>query len=652
MKYSNPYFNVAGINEYELFFNRENLIRDLLNQLLSGHPSCISIVGQRKIGKTSLLKHLLMPETIRRYGYLTDNYIFVFFDCQLHQSKLGNTKDFLFKMLDELKQNSFALKPIISTLESQYDDIHDIWIETLRQIEKRGLYIIFIFDEFEKAVASESLHTEGLFGNLRAFIQAAPIAYVTSTQMTLSDLFHQAWKEFNISEIYKQSGSEFYNVMLTKDLGLFSEDEIMKLITNLSASMGVHFTMEEIQQIHDFGGNFPFFVQRACYYYFNSHSEYKMSYQTIRRSLFRECVPIWADYWSALNEREKKILSALADDRDTKSTDYEMFSIDPALIYLGRDGKWHLFSKEFGKFIQNQHQPIEQRLKIGQWLDHKRYKIIDIVSTKKNFSSQVVKAWDERWSRDRAIKLVRPDDDAIETQLEHLKHILRREAEILINLSHPNIGKVFDIMLDPVGIVMEWVDGIPLLSVIKSEKTKKSRNLSSKSSIEIAIHLADALIYLHNPENHIVHRDIKPNNIIIMANDSPKLIDFGIAKDIAFETISRREDGSQFYIGTPSYSSPEQFLLSEEIGPPTDIFSFGMVLYEMLAHKAPFTYRGDPHLYADRRLPKPDAAGLPQRLYPLFCRLLSQEPERRPSAVELKRELQDYLSTLISDTEQ
>lgn len=654
MRHSNPYTNIAGINQFEYFFNRTDLVYALFDQLFSISPSCISIVGQRKIGKTSLLRHMMQPEIIQKFGYSPDNYSFVYIDCQLHQHRLRSADDFLSVMLEAYRQSATTQKSIVPQMIGEMDAKFETWIEIHKKLAKENLFLIFIFDEFDKVIGRETLHNDDLFGRLRAlqqgqYVPRPHLAYVSSTQKTLPELFRQAWVDFNVHEIYKRSGSEFYNIMFPHVVDLFLEEETMELITKPSSEAGVNFSNEEIESIIEFGGNFPFFIQRACFYYFNMHLGHRLDKDSIRRQLLREALPLWLEFWDDLSEKEKKILSAIADKRETKSTDDDTMAIDPSLIYRSHDGKWRLFSKEFTRFVQSQGRPMTQVIKEDFWIDNNRYKVIEIVRRKQNIPNQVVKVWDERWEKTRAVKLLLTDEGISEIEKKNLAHILRREAEILVELSHPNIGKIYDIILDPVAIVMEWVEGDSLSTRIRNEKEKRCQKLSIQPFLQIAVQLADALIYIHSHEPCIVHRDISPNNVILRPDNSPKLIDFGIAKTTEYGTISRREDGSRFFVGNPEYSSPEQHVLIEEVGPPSDMFSLGMVLYELFTHRKPFTYNGDPFFYADHSLPQPDQLGLSNQLYDILCRMLSQEPGLRPSAETLKKELVDYSRSVLTE---
>jgi len=265
------------------------------------------------------------------------------------------------------------------------------------------------------------------------------------------------------------------------------------------------------------------------------------------------------------------------------------------------------------------------------------YQVMDTV--RETDHSEIVKAWDTDLGRMVALKTFRISHGIHD---ESAKKQLLREARLLAQFDHPNIGKVYNLLHEPLRVVMEWVDGSSLKDILDS-----GEKLTAKETIHIAIKLSDALRYAH--ERGVTHRDIKPGNIIVDNDLEPVLIDFDIARVSALETISRQRDGSYSYVGTRRYSAPEQFINPEEVGPSADLFSLGLVLYELLAHQLPYEYGNNPSLYVDNHFPKPEQYDIPEPLYDLLCKLLSGRPEQRPDAATLKAELENCLVPMGTD---
>ncbi len=184
---------------------------------------------------------------------------------------------------------------------------------------------------------------------------------------------------------------------------------------------------------------------------------------------------------------------------------------------------------------------------------------------------EVYRATDKRLGRDVAIKALAPH--ALQDAESRAR--FEQEARAVAALNHPNIVAVYDV--GESYIVWELVEGATL---------KAAGPLSLRRALEIGAQVADALAAAH--ASGIVHRDIKPENIMIARDGAAKILDFGIAKrtDLASGTTPQTQAG--FVIGTAAYMSPEQ-IRGEPVDHRTDIFSLGLVLYEMLAGKRAFS---------------------------------------------------------------
>ncbi|WP_220207220.1 protein kinase domain-containing protein [Reticulibacter mediterranei] len=270
-------------------------------------------------------------------------------------------------------------------------------------------------------------------------------------------------------------------------------------------------------------------------------------------------------------------------------------------------------------------------LQVGQKLWN-QYQIVKIAG--KTAHSQVVKAWDEALQRDVAIKFFYLSQNYTVERANQLRRFLLREARILVKMRHQNIAEVYHVIPSAPAMVMQWVEGQSLQDIFLDEEEMPVADI-----IKIGIILSDALQHIH--EKGIVHRDIKPNNIILTEQNEriPILVDFDIARSLHMETITRQEDGSFAYVGNPSYSAPEQFTSPATVGPPADIFALGVVLYEAFTHELPFFWGNSPKKY-NGYLPIPERNAIPDQCYTLLCMLLQQQPERRPDAFQLKKQLQ------------
>lgn len=236
----------------------------------------------------------------------------------------------------------------------------------------------------------------------------------------------------------------------------------------------------------------------------------------------------------------------------------------------------------------------------------------------------VYAATDERLSRRVAVKLLREE---LAEQPRFVERF-RREAQAVAALSHANIANVFDYGEDDhhYYIVMELVAGRDLSTTL-SERAP----LDSRTAADIAAQTCDALAAAH--AGGVVHRDVKPGNIMVDDNGRVKVTDFGIARAAGQSTLT----GTGSVIGTAQYLSPEQ-ASGANIGPRSDLYSLGIVLYEMLTGAVPFT--GDTpigiamrHVAEDVPAPSTVNPDVPKALDDVIAKATAKDPERRfPSA--------------------
>lgn len=250
---------------------------------------------------------------------------------------------------------------------------------------------------------------------------------------------------------------------------------------------------------------------------------------------------------------------------------------------------------------------------------------------------EVFAAHDEKLNRTVAVKVIanaRLDSDAS-------RRLFLREARAAASLDHPFICTVHDVLEfrgEP-AIVMERVEGETLQQRITRGP------LSPDQIVQISIEVAEALAAAH--AHGIVHRDIKTANIMIAPSGHVKVMDFGLAMIVSASpeeaTAHRSEEIATRIAGTLPYIAPET-LRGEKASPASDVYSYGVVMYEMATGRRPFLGRTDALLINDilDRPPVPPrqiSSALPRTLDELILRMLSKDPERRPAITNLRSEL-------------
>jgi len=266
-------------------------------------------------------------------------------------------------------------------------------------------------------------------------------------------------------------------------------------------------------------------------------------------------------------------------------------------------------------------------MKIGQIIKE-RYEIVEILG--EGGMAFVYKARDKQLQRDVAIKTLKPNY----VNQEKFVDRFRREAQTAANLNHPNIVQIFDWGIeDEPYFVMEYIEGNTLTSIISGNRTVGLNDI-----LYIGSQVANGLKEAH--KRGLVHRDIKPGNIMITPDGKVKVTDFGIVS-LQNEESDITKTGA--VLGTASYISPEQ-AQGKPVSFESDLYSLGTVLYELIAGKPPFT--GDsPIATATKHLTdKPEKLSnyrkdLPKALENAILKLLEKRPSDRFKSAEDLRAL-------------
>ena len=273
-----------------------------------------------------------------------------------------------------------------------------------------------------------------------------------------------------------------------------------------------------------------------------------------------------------------------------------------------------------------------------------RYEITKAIA--RGGMARVYLARDRSLDRPVAVKELVPEFAADESFVERF----RREAQAAANLTHPNIVGVYDwgTQDNTYFIIMEYVDGPVLSKVLRDEGP-----LHPRRAAELASEVAAALGFAHS--RGVVHRDVKPGNVILTSSGQAKVTDFGIARAMSAPEENLTQAGS--VMGTATYFSPEQ-AQGLQVDQRSDLYSLGVVLFEMVTGRTPFTgetplaiaYK---HVQDQPPAPSTLVSGLPAGLEAVIMKLLRKRPEDRyANAEDLRADLRRFLNGQATLAEQ
>jgi tRNA A-37 threonylcarbamoyl transferase component Bud32 len=245
----------------------------------------------------------------------------------------------------------------------------------------------------------------------------------------------------------------------------------------------------------------------------------------------------------------------------------------------------------------------------------------------------VWRGYDAVLDRPVAVKLIRPQAVTSPHLAEEFEKRFRREARVTARIQHPGVPQVYDAVLDEsyeqLFLVMELVDGVPLTAYVHPD-----RPLPVSWAVAVTAQVATVLSYAHDVP--VVHRDLKPGNILVARDGTVKVLDFGIAAILRTDVTKLTATGSP--IGTHQYMAPEQ-VRGARVTPRTDLYALGCVLHELLAGRTLFSGDSEWQLMMQHVNAAPTPlrqlrSDVPEDLEELVLHLLRKAPEARPADVQ------------------
>ncbi len=265
---------------------------------------------------------------------------------------------------------------------------------------------------------------------------------------------------------------------------------------------------------------------------------------------------------------------------------------------------------------------------------NRRYKVLQLLG--EGGMGKVYKAWDKELEEEVAIKVLIPQLSSDAQMLSRFK----REIKLARSITHENVGKIYDLgEADGTKYIsMEFIQGESLHKILK-----KQGKLKIDDGVRIINQIADALATFH--KKGIIHRDLKPSNIMINPEGKVYILDFGIAKSVESDELTKTGDA----IGTPAYMAPEQ-IEGKKVDSRADLYSLGVIIYQMFTGKPVFE-ADTPYTMALKQLkeqpqkPRKINPQIPESIEKIILKSLKKNPEERyQSALEIRDDLEKFSS--------
>ena len=331
----NPYFHRSPIRDSRFFFGRTAETQQVLSCV--SREQSVSIVGPRRIGKTSLLLHLADPEVRAAHG-LGDEYAFVHVDCQALSGDATESDVYCKLLEDTIGVTQGASAEYGSRELVTYPDFE----KDLGEIIAPGLRIVFLFDEFEEIASNRQLG-EPFFNRLRGLGETGNVLYVIASGETLFGLSYHDKTVLS---------SPFFNIFHPMWLGFMKEQEARALVDDLAALANFdHFDENDHAFLQSVAGPHPFYIQVACYHLFEEKvrgvDPTAPDYTLVKRRFARETWDHFQYTWKRLGHDERRMLNRIGKGHSKKVSPRDLERLERrCLLYHGE-----IFSSVFADFV-------------------------------------------------------------------------------------------------------------------------------------------------------------------------------------------------------------------------------------------------------------------------------------------------------------
>jgi AAA domain len=373
----NPFTYGNPISDPNRFFGREWEVKQIFGRLQNKEFESSSVVGERRIGKTSLLNYLADPGIRAVQGLGPERCSFVYVDLEMVDAAMRPEE--LWRWLLTLLRRQCrdaVIGGLVTGLEGR-ERLRTFDLDELfQQIGDRGHQVVFLLDEFDRVTTNENFGPDFYFG-LRSLVIRHKVALVTSSRLELIELCHNP----------AVKSSPFFNIFANINLRQFSPEDARLMISRSLDGTGVGFSAAERERVFELAGLQPYFLQMACWLLYESHQAGmgEPARDAFLAGRFRaEAVPHFVDYWVNSGDYEKIVLTAAAL-LERRAVAGQGFPLEELLgvfargarsveqlekrgLIMSRDGRYRLFSSVLGPWVLDQIAEAGEEQSYQQWL--------------------------------------------------------------------------------------------------------------------------------------------------------------------------------------------------------------------------------------------------------------------------------------------